>query len=85
MLRKSGVATKAKPKKTKAGSQSTLPPPTPREVKKRATKRIAPEKQRSKSGRRFENSGSESEDSDNWRNNQPRRHQQQLHKHNQRQ
>ena len=65
VLRKSGVATKAKPKKTKAVSKSILPPPTPREVKERATKRIAPQKQREKSGRRFENSGSESEDSDN--------------------
>ena len=65
VLRKSGVATKAKPKKSKAGSQSILLPPTPREVRERATKTIAPEKQRKKSGRRFEISGSESEDSDN--------------------
>ena len=65
VLRKSGVATKAKPKKSKAGSKSISPSPTPREVKERATKRIAPEKQRKKSGRQFENSGCESEDSDN--------------------
>ena len=66
MLKKLGVARKAKPKKIKTGSKSIVPPPTPREVKERATKRIAQQKQpREKSGRRFENSGSESEDSDN--------------------
>ena len=65
VLRKSGVATKAKPKKTKTGPKSIVPPPTPREVKERATKRSGTQKQRGKSGRRFENSGSESEDSDN--------------------
>ena len=79
MLRKSGVATKpksTKPKKSKAtpksvlpvlstnsrkireqAAESVLPTPTPREVKERA-------KQRKRSGRRFENSGLESEDSE---------------------
>ena len=77
MLRKSGVATKPKPKKSKAAPKSVLPvppsemkkraahpglpPPTPREVKERSTKRIS-DKQRKRIGRRFENSGSESED-----------------------
>ena len=81
VLRKSGVATKPKSKKSKATSHSVLPPPTPREVKerashsvlppptrqevkKRATQRIVSERQRKRTGRRFENSGSESEDSD---------------------
>ena len=65
MLRKSGVATKLKSKKEKAAvPQAVLPPPTPREVKERATRKIAPEKQRKQTGRRFENSGSESEDSE---------------------
>ena len=65
VLRKSGVATKSKPEKIKTGSKSIVLPPTPREVKERATKRIAPQKQqREKSGRRFENSGSDSEDTD---------------------
>ena len=68
-----------KPKKSKAASKSVLPvlpsemkkraahpglpPPTPREVKERSTKRIS-DKQRERIGRRFENSGSESEDSE---------------------
>ena len=66
VLGKWGVATKAKPKKIKTGSKSIVPPPTPREVKERVTKSIAPQKQqREKSGRRFENNGSDSEDSDN--------------------
>ena len=64
MLRKSRVATKPKSKKTKALAYSVLPPPTPREVKERTTKQIAAEKQRKKTGRRFENIGSESDDSD---------------------
>ena len=81
MLRKSGVATKPKSKKSKAtshsvlspptprgvkeqASHSVLPPPTPREVKERATQRNVSDRQRKKNGRRFENSGSESEDSD---------------------
>ena len=65
VLRKSGVATKSKPKKIKTGSKSIVPPPTPREVKERATKRNAPQKQqREKRGRRFENSGSDLEDTD---------------------
>ena len=79
MLRKSGVTTKPKPKKSKVAAKSVLPvpssevkklaahpgspPPPPREVKERSTKRIA-EKQRERIGRRFENSGSESEDSE---------------------
>ena len=79
VLRKSGVATKPKPKKSKVAAKSVLPvpssevkkraahpelpPPTPREVKKRSTKRIV-NKQRERIGRRFENSGSESEDSE---------------------
>ena len=41
-------------------SHSVLPPPTPREVKERATQRIVSDRQRKKTGRRFENSGSES-------------------------
>ena len=40
-----------------------LPPPTPRAVKDRLTKRLA-EKQRGRIGRRLESSGSESEDSE---------------------
>ena len=65
VLRKSGVATKPKSKKAKtAVPQPVLPPPIPREVKERATRKIAPEKQRKQTGRRFENSGSESEDSE---------------------
>ena len=79
MLRKLGVATKPKPKKSKAASKSVLPVPpsemkkrvahpglplpTPREVKERSTKRIS-DKQRERIGRRFENTGSESEDSE---------------------
>ena len=66
MLRKLGVATKPKSKKSKATSHPVLPPPTPREVKERATKRIVSEKQRKQTERRFENSGSESEDSDDF-------------------
>ena len=59
------MAMKPKSKKTKTTvPQAILPPPTPREVKERATRRIATEKQRKKTGRRFENSGSESEGSD---------------------
>ena len=83
LLRKSGVATKPKSKRSKTtshsvlpvppptscevkkrASHSVLPPPTPREVKERATQRIVSDGQRKKNGRRFENSGSESEDSD---------------------
>ena len=83
VLRKLGVATKPKSKKSKAtsrsvlpvppptsrevkerASHSVLPPPTPREVKERATQRIVSDRQRKKTGRRFENSGSESEESD---------------------
>ena len=79
VLRKSGAATKPKPKKSKAASKSVLPVPpselkkraahpglpplTPREVKERSTKRIS-DKQWERIGRRFENSGSESEDSE---------------------
>ena len=79
VLRKSGVATKPKPKKSKVAAKSVLPvsssevkkqaahpglpPPTPREFKERSTKRIA-NKQRGRLGRQFENSGSESEDSE---------------------
>ena len=77
VLRKSGVATKPKSKKSKATSHSVLPvppptsrevkkrasfsaspPPTPREVKERAAQRIISDRQRKKTGRRFENSGS---------------------------
>ena len=47
----------------KRAIQTTLPPPTPREVKKRLTQRIA-EKQRERTGRRFEETNSESEDSE---------------------
>ena len=66
VLRKLGMATKAKPKKIKAEPKLIVPPLTPREDKKRSTRRIAPQKQqREKSGRSFENSGSESKDSDN--------------------
>ena len=73
------MATKPKPKKSKVAAKSLLtlpssevkkraahpglPPPTPREVKERSTKRTA-DKQRERIGRRFENSGSESEDSE---------------------
>ena len=83
MLRKSGVATKPKSKKSKATSQSVLPvpspascevkerashsvlpPPSPREVKERASQRAVLDRQRKRTGRRFENSGSESEDSE---------------------
>ena len=64
MLRKLGVATKPKSKKSKAKSHPVLPPPTPREVKERATKRIVSGKQRKQTGRRYENKGFESEDSD---------------------
>ena len=79
VLRKSGVATKPKPKKLKVAAkpvlpvpssevnkratQPVLPPPTPRAVKDRLTKRLA-EQQRGRIGRRLENSGSESEDSE---------------------
>ena len=79
LLRKSGVATKPKPKKLKVAAKSVLPvpssevnkqatqpvlpPPTPRAVKDRLTKRLA-EQQRGRIGRRLENSGSESEDSE---------------------
>ena len=79
VLRKSRVATKPKPKKLKVAAKSVLPvpssevnkpatqpvlpPPTPRAVKDRLTKRLA-EKQRGKIGRRLESSGSESEDSE---------------------
>ena len=65
VLRKSWVATKPKPKKSKVAAKSVLPlplsevkkraahpglpPPTPREVKERSTKRTA-DKQREKSG-----------------------------------
>ena len=63
VLRKSGVVTKPKSKRAKAAlPQAVLPPPTPREVKKRATRKIATEKQWKQTGRRFETSGSESED-----------------------
>ena len=82
VLRKSGVATKPKSKKSKATSQSVLPvpspasrevkgrashtvlpPPTPREVKERASQRAISDRQRKRTGRRFENT-SESEDSE---------------------
>ena len=79
VLRKSGVATKRKPKKSKVAAKSVLPVPssevkkraihprlplpTPREVKERLTQRIAKNKWE-RIGRRFENSGSESEDSE---------------------
>ena len=79
VLRKSGVAAKPKPKKLKVAAKSVLPvpssevnkratqpvlpPPTLRAVKDRLTKRLA-EKQRGRIGRRLENSGSESEDSE---------------------
>ena len=79
VLRKSGVATKPIPKKSKIAAksvvpvplsevkkraiQTTLPPPTPREVKERLTQRIA-EKKRERTGRRFEETDSESEDSE---------------------
>ena len=82
VLRKSGVATKSKSKKSKATSQSVLPvpspasrevkgrashtvlpPPTPREVKERASQRAVSDRQRKRTGRRFENT-SESEDSE---------------------
>ena len=79
VLRKSGVATKPKSKKTKAVAHSFLPPLTPREVKERATTEVAAENQRKKTQRRFENSGSESDDSDdlpNGQNNHQLRHQQ---------
>ena len=45
-------------------AQSVLPPPTSREVKELAKQRLGSDKQRKRSGRRFENSGSESEDSE---------------------
>ena len=65
VLRKLGVAMKPKSKNSKAALlQAVLPPPTPRKVKERATKKAATEKQRKQTGRRFENSGSESEDSE---------------------
>ena len=83
VLRKSGVATKPKSKKSEATSQSALPvpspasrevkgrashtvlpPPTPHEVKERASQRAISDRQRKRTGRRFENSGSESEDSE---------------------
>ena len=83
MLRKSGVATTPKSKKSKTtshsvlpvppptsrevkkrASHSVLPPPTPRDVKERAIQRNVSDRQRKKTGRQFENSGSESEDSD---------------------
>ena len=47
----------------KRATQTTLPPPTPREVKERLTKRIA-EKKRERTGRRLEETYSESEDSE---------------------
>ena len=79
VLRKSGVATKPISKKSKTAAksvlpvpmkeakkratQTTLPPPTPREVMERLTKRIA-EKKRERTGSRFEETYSESEDSE---------------------
>ena len=79
VLRKSGVATKPKPKKSKVATKSVLPvpssevekrasqiilpPPTPREVKTRYEQRLAENKQE-KTRRRFEDTGSESEDSE---------------------
>ena len=80
VLRKSGVATKPISKKksrtaaksvlpvpvieaNKRATQTTLPPPTPRDVKERWTKRTA-EKNRKRTGRRFEENYSESEDSE---------------------
>ena len=79
VLRKSGVATKPIPKKSKVAAksvlpvpssevkkraiQTALPPPTPREVKERLTQRIA-KKKRERTGRRFEDTDSESEDSE---------------------
>ena len=47
----------------KRATQPVLPPPTPRAVKDRLTKRLA-EQPRGRIGRRLENSGSESEDSE---------------------
>ena len=61
VLRKSGVATKPKSKKSKAtsvrevkerASHSVLPPPTPREVKERATQRTVSDRQRKKTGKK---------------------------------
>ena len=79
VLRKSGVATKPIPKKSKIAAksvlpvpssemkqraiQTALPPPTPREVKERLAQRIA-KKKRERTGRRFEDTDSESEDSE---------------------
>ncbi|XP_063727304.1 amiloride-sensitive sodium channel subunit alpha-like [Symsagittifera roscoffensis] len=79
LKRKSGVATKPKPKKSKVATKSVLPvpssevekrasqiilpPPTPREVKTRYEQRLAENKQE-KTRRRFEDTGSESEDSE---------------------
>ena len=66
VLIKSGAAAKPKSKRAKAAlPQAVLPPPTPREVKERATRKATTEKQRKQIGRRFENSGSESDDSEN--------------------
>ena len=57
---------KPKSKKPRAAlPHAILPPSTPRKVKERATKKAATEKQHRKQiGRRFENSGSESEESE---------------------
>ena len=79
LKRKSGVATKPIPKKSKIAAksvlpvplrevkqraiQTALPPPTPRDVKERLAQRIA-KKKRERTGRRFEDTDSESEDSE---------------------
>ena len=57
------MATQPKSKRAKAAlPQAALPPSTPREVKERATRKATTEKQRKQTGRRFDNSGSESKD-----------------------
>ena len=80
MLGKSGAKPKSKKSKATSQSvlpvpsptsrevkeqaaHSVLPPPTPREVKERVKQRVS-DRQRKITGRRFENSGSESEDSE---------------------
>ena len=59
------MATKPKSKRAKAAlPQAIQPPPTPCDRKERATRKAATEKQRKQTVRRFENSDSESEDSE---------------------